>query len=242
MAKKSGGEVTSKKAASAAGMVLRDPKSKPEQPKLPVDTKKIIIFDTNGYRELTNGLRLGEIKANSLRLRECEHKAGIFALANPIVIWELIAHLANVNDPAYDHCLNALVALAEHTGNPNNSNGGLCLFEDPESTVCRELFGVVPQVAQKFVQDLSQLATYVKLKAPTITDPVALGNFRGFSTAMDSREKEWRRDMEEVLNKCNPNAAKVWFCDAINQISDKDILANLRDFFLARSLWTLGLL
>lgn len=212
------------------------PLSKPEQPKLPVGTKKVIIFDTNGYRELTNGLSLDDIKAKSLHLRECERKAGIFALANPIVIWELIAHLADISDPAYSHCLNALVALAEHTGDPNNSNGGLCLFADPESTVCLELFNKVPPNAEEFVQNLSKIATHVKSNAPAITDSTVLNNFKVFSTEMNSREKEWRQDMEKVLNNCSPNAAKVWFSDQINQRnkSDKHILEKLRNFFASQ--------
>jgi hypothetical protein len=87
----------------------------PIQPQSPPGTRQIVIFDTNAYRELTFGLSLNDARNKSFQLRQLEVNSGHFALANPVVIWELVAHLADPTDPAYANCLSGMVALAEHT-------------------------------------------------------------------------------------------------------------------------------
>ena len=60
-----------------------------QQPSLPPGIKKVVIFDTNAYRTL------GRRKVQSLRQRELE--CGVLALAHPVVMLELSAHLADKN-------------------------------------------------------------------------------------------------------------------------------------------------
>jgi hypothetical protein len=198
-----------------------------KQPQIPPGTKKIVIFDTNAYRDLTFGLSLAEARAKALRLRALEQKAGNFALASPIVIWELIAHLGNISDLAYPYCLNALVALAEHTWSPFDPNAGICLFADAASTVCRELFLTVPPIAVQNVQNLSKLAAYVKKHAPNLTLPAALTNLKVFSMELAKREKQWLTDMQKILTDCDPKIAKPW----IGGKDDKDVRQKLRSYF-----------
>jgi hypothetical protein len=64
---------------------------------LPPGTKRVVTFDTNAYRNLNRN------KVRDLRQRERE--TGVFALANPIVIQELAAHLVNERDDDYRHCV-----------------------------------------------------------------------------------------------------------------------------------------
>jgi len=81
----------------------------------PIDTKRLCVFDTNAYRKLTAGKSPAESRDIAVRVRDLEKAAGTISAANPFVIWELVGHLDNLADPAYQHCLNALVALSEHT-------------------------------------------------------------------------------------------------------------------------------
>ncbi|MFZ0887419.1 MAG: hypothetical protein WA005_03125 [Candidatus Binataceae bacterium] len=197
------------------------------QPQLPIGTKRLCIFDTNAYRELTIGKSLAEATAIALRIRELELGATTRAAANPFVIWELIGHLDNPTDPAYQHCLNALVALSEHTWSLHDPPGGLCLTADAESTVCDALFQAAPLVAWRNVQNLSLLAAHVKQHAPSLTDPAAVNNIRVFAAAMRKKETEWLRDLRALLDGCDPKLAHAW----IGGRSDKETRRKLRDYF-----------
>ena len=201
------------------------------EPQAPRGTKKIIIFDTNAYRNLTHNLPLADSRSKSLDLRRLEQRAGNFALASPIVIWELIAHLGDTNDPAYNRCLNALVTLAEHTWSPFDPNAGVCLFADAASTVCRELFHAVPPIATQNIQNLSKLAAYVKNHAPNLTLPAALTNLKVFSAELAKLEKQWLTDMQKILTDCDPQIAKPW----VGGKDDKDVRRKLCAYFASQA-------
>lgn len=201
------------------------------QAPLPSGTTKIIVFDTNAYRVLTYGLSLEESRSKTLLLRQAEQKAGIFALANPFVIWELVGHLGDKSDPAYHYCLNALVSLGDHTWSPFIEKGGICLFADAESTVCLELFGTVPPGAAINVENLSKLAAHVRKHAPDLSQPEAINNLKVFSDELAKKETDWLAEMQKVLNDCDPKLAQEW----VGGNTDKDVRKKLRDYFVSQS-------
>jgi hypothetical protein len=196
-------------------------------PPLPIGTSKIVIFDTNAYRNFTFGCGLEESRAKVLKLRKKEQGAGVMSLANPFVIWELIGHLSDKGDSSYDYCMNALVALAEHTWSPFDPNGGLCLIADGESSVCRELFQKLPPNAKQNAQNLSLLAAHVRANAPNITLPAAITNFKAFTLALEKYEDSWLIQMQKVLDSLNPDIARIWMGGKTNAQTRR----KLRKFF-----------
>lgn len=181
--------------------------------------KKAIIFDTNAYRTLAGD--------KILLLREHEQKAGHFVLASPVVIWELLTHLATESDPDYHRCMSALVALGKHAETRPPSNGGISIFADHESTVCRELFGGCPPNHEEGFRNLGSLVTYVVNNAPSIIDSRARLNIEAIAKTVAAKEREWLAQMTVVLNSCHPRAA----CVFLGEGSDADILAKMRSFF-----------
>lgn len=196
-------------------------------PTLPLGTSKIVIFDTNAYRNLTFGCSLEDSRAKVLKLRKKEQDSGVMALANPFVIWELIGHLAEKKGPSYDYCMNALVALAEHTWSPFDPNGGLCRIADGETSVCRELFQKLPPNAEENAKNLSLMAAHVKSHAPDITLPAAITNFKAFTKALEKHEASWLIEMQKVLDGLNPELAKTW----VGGATDAQTRRKLRTFF-----------
>ena len=195
---------------------------------IPNGTKRVVIFDTNAYRVFAHGSTLEDVQAKAKQLRGREQQAGVFVLASPIVVWELVAHLADPADPALPHCLNAIVALAEHALSPIASDGGICLFADSESTICWELFHHKPPVNEAVNQNIGSLVTYISKYAPDLTDSVAVQNIKTIATAVESKEQAWLNQMKVVLGTyCGANVAKVVFggCD------DNEALRNARAFF-----------
>lgn len=167
-----------------------------------------------------------------LRLRSCEESSGVFVLVSPVVIWELVAHLADVDDPAYTHCLNSLVLLGLHAENPASMNGGISIFADAESTVCQELFRVVPEDHQEGIRNLGSLVTYCVKYAPAITDPVVVQNIAMISRVMAATEQGWLVEMNEVLKSFDPELAKAFFGGGSN---DREVFRKMRAYFKSES-------
>jgi len=167
---------------------------------LRAEITRVVVFDTNAYRVLTYGCSIAESKAKARNLADSEFFTKTKALANPFVIWELISHLADTEDPAYNHCLNALAALVEHTRLPDDKNGGVCRVADGETELCRQLFNQLPPHAAENTSNLSQMASFVWQDAPMITDPVIINNINAFSVAMAEREAAWLDHMEALLS------------------------------------------
>lgn len=188
---------------------------------LPADVNKIVVFDTNAYRVLTSNLALPDIRSLALDLRRLEASEGFFPLANPIVIWELVTHLADSTDPARERCMNALVLLAEHTW----STSGVRSFSDPVSTVCRSLFGTIPESAARDVAEFNKLAGYVKDNAPTLTTAAAINNFQHFAMRMRANERKWLLDMQNLLTSCDPSTAR----SVLGGKNEKEVRQKLRD-------------
>ncbi len=160
---------------------------------------RIVVFDTNAYRNLTFGLTTEESRRIARKLADAEHAQGTKALANPFVIWELVSHLANSSDPAYQNCMNAVVAMVEHTRQPMDFLGGICRIVDGETEICRQLFNRIPPLAEQNCANLSQLASYIWSKAPNLADPNATINFTTFSAEMDKMEQAWLDHIEAIL-------------------------------------------
>jgi hypothetical protein len=167
---------------------------------LPEEITRVVVFDTNAYRVLTYGCSLNESKAMARNLADAELAVKTKALANPFVIWELISHLADTEDPAYQHCLNALVALVEHTRLPDDETGGVCRVADGETELCRQLFQQIPSKAAANTSHLCQMASYIWQDAPLIKDPAIITNINTFSATMAKREAAWLDQIEALLH------------------------------------------
>ena len=149
----------------------------------------IAIFDTNAYRVLTHGLTPDQARAKARELRQAEDRVGRAALTHPIVVWELVTHLANPADPAYGDCLAALVALGEHTASRVSNDGGVCMVPDASATVNDALFNRLPPGYERSLENIGTLVTYVAKHAPDLSDPVAVQNIRHLATSMGNREE-----------------------------------------------------
>lgn len=159
----------------------------------------MVVFDTNAYRNLTLRLTTDDSRKIARKLADEELASGTKALVNPFVIWELLAHLANSGDPAYENCMNSVVALVEHTRLPTDDLGGVCRAADGETEICRQLFNRVPAIAEQNCANLSKLASYVWREAPTLSDSNALTNFQVFGAEMDKKEAAWLNHIEALL-------------------------------------------
>ncbi len=73
-----------------------------------------VIFDTNVYRDLTYGLTEHEARDRFEKIKRAEIERGIFAGLSVVTAMELMAHLADKSDPAYELCKIAITAAGFH--------------------------------------------------------------------------------------------------------------------------------
>ena len=195
---------------------------------IPVGTQRIVVFDTNAYREFTPGNRSqGECRVKLRHLSECEKKSGVFVLAMPVVIWELVSHIANPNDPWFNHCLNSIVVLGEHSVHPANPEGGISMFPDADLSVCREVFRMHPGNHEQVIRQLGSLVKYIVNNAPKIEDQVALTHIKQIANAVADTEQEWLMSMQPVLAYCDPSTAKQFFQNR----NDGEVREQIQKFF-----------
>lgn len=175
----------------------------------PPGTKNIVIFDTNAYRSFAG--RRHDLSASRTRAKALaahERAAKNLAIANPIVVWELLSHLADKSDKDYDDCLNAVVVLYEHCKPPHNET--VNQFADAQLTVCHELFEVVSPAELQRVEQLGQHAAHVGKNAPDLTNAKVLANLKVFANEMKRREDAWTDDMKKIVSELGPELAKAW--------------------------------
>lgn len=98
-----------------------------------------IIFDTNAYRQLVHGLDAEAVQLviGDLKLRE--ERAGLHGAASPYVMLELLAHLADPEDPAYSDCFLALRLQQIHC-ELGLGTGQIAMLGDFESHLSRALY------------------------------------------------------------------------------------------------------
>lgn len=169
-------------------------------PSLPSGTKKVVIFDTNAYR------MLGSRNVQALRQRELA--SGVLALAHPVVMLELSAHLADKNDHNYKPCMSALAALAEHAKKPDAS--GLCYCPEPRTEMCHQLFGTMPPGDEQRVRDMGVLAVYVGKSYPDIDNPQMLESFKRCADQVKRLEAQWTDWMKRQLASGGTSLARSW--------------------------------
>lgn len=104
-----------------------------------------VIFDTNAYRYLVKDKSFKDIDKLIQKLKSREKKNNIESLMSPIVAQELLAHVANPKDPAYNKCLNAIKAMYLHNGNDKEFH----MIASPELLIAQSFFNTsIPQKEQ----------------------------------------------------------------------------------------------
>jgi hypothetical protein len=174
--------------------------------KIPPEIQRVVVFDTNAYRDLCSNKTLEACKSKTRELINTENANKTEALANLYTIMELASHLADTTDPHYDHCLNALVSLGVHT----QINNGIKMIADSEATICKELFGKTPENHKNLHDVISSLTSYIRDDAPNISDLQAQSQLKAIHALVEGTEKAWIDGMKATIAIFDIDGAKKW--------------------------------
>lgn len=117
--------------------------------------KEIVIFDTNAYRHFTSGKSFEQVKTDTKKMLELEQENNLLSIINPIVLYELLAHLADPTDSAYDKCMKAVNALYLHNSYENEFRS----LVDPEVILCKAFFDQTIKSREETVTVIGQIAS-----------------------------------------------------------------------------------
>ena len=166
-----------------------------------------VIFDTNAYRKFASG-DFAAVRAKAVALKQAETRLGNAALAHPIVIWELVAHLAIPTDEARKNCVKSIIALYEHTSEPS---GGIRLIADSVLTLSKELFKSYPAAYGQGIQNLGSLVCHISQNPTRPDEAVAGENIANLHRWMQEKEQSWLDGMLSILDHLSPDAGRSLF-------------------------------
>ncbi|OJW81748.1 MAG: hypothetical protein BGO69_14675 [Bacteroidetes bacterium 46-16] len=118
-----------------------------------------VIFDTNAYRYLVTGKSFDEIDKYMEKVKSKEKQLDILPLISPIVVKELLAHVADKSDPSHQKCLNATKALYLHCGDDTSYH----LLASPEMLIAKSFFNVDIPAKEETNKAMMQIAFHLGL-------------------------------------------------------------------------------
>lgn len=102
-----------------------------------------VIFDTNAYRNITFDKTRQEAIDLGRELRVAERQHSISAYAQIFVMAELLSHLADPDDGAFENCRNAITCMWHHCKKvASDGTRGVRLLAAPETQMARSFYGV----------------------------------------------------------------------------------------------------
>ena len=179
---------------------------------------RCVVLDTNAYRRLARGRLPAQARTKGIGIRAHDQRQNVQALAHPLVIVELLAHLSDLTDPARDDCRASVIALWEHCATDLGGRRQLAILEDPEAQLAVALYGRCPIPNHRFVENLAHTARLVG----ETDEPDVLMQLQDTLTScadtVNSIEKRFVDDMMRFVVRGFDPKAENW--DAIKQRPD----------------------
>lgn len=121
------------------------------------NNKELVIFDTNAYRYLVADKSFEDIDKFIAKIKSKEERNNIETLISPIVTKELLAHLADKNDPSFEKCLKANKALFLHSGTSESYR----MIASPELLLAKAFFDKTIPSKELTNQALGQISFHL---------------------------------------------------------------------------------
>jgi hypothetical protein len=190
-------------------------------------TQFAIIFDTNAYRQFTFGKSLTDVTTSIAELIEKERIVGAEAFANPFVMLELVAHLADANDPAYENCKHSAFALALHCARKVNGYDHIAVLADSESQLCKIFHDQVPSTNTDTIEKLCKICKYISLDSSEESLEKIRNNLKEIALIVATIESRFVSDMMTYTVQGFDPTAIDWSSLKANPLLRKKLLTFL---------------
>jgi hypothetical protein len=164
-----------------------------------------IIFDTNAYRYLVKNRSSEQIEDYVNKINGWESANNIQTLISPIVAKELLAHVANKKDPAFDICMKAIKAMYLHNGSDENYR----MIASPELLISNAFFKEEIPSKVETNKAIGEMMYRLATDPRDYTFKSLQHNLNlNYNHVMES-EKEFAISLKQFVNEVDPNA-KGW--------------------------------
>ncbi len=187
-----------------------------------IEGKSIVIFDSNAYRNFVSGIPENELKDRVDKLIELEKQNDIISLMSPIVLSELMAHLADPSDTAYNKCKNAVKALYWHCGDEQEFR----MLADPELILCKSFFDMTVQSREDSVLYAGQVASQIADDDSEANMEKFRPIFRQIRDHVYQAEINFATDIQAVIKEIDPDGSE-WRLFELDDKKRKQFLDHL---------------
>lgn len=182
------------------------------------------VFDTNFYRTLTFQKTFEEISGDFDRLRKHEFESEITAFLNPFVLLEVLSHLGDINDPAFKHCRNSVLAIFLHCTEMINGQIVFNVLADSESQICMSLFGLEPESHKRLTNQILAIAKIIaELNDLKIPEEI-INDCRILGEDVQTRKARFVQDMQTHVLRPKNEKKDVWKPELENGQERKDLI------------------
>ncbi|MGB3541554.1 hypothetical protein, partial [Rubrivirga sp.] len=172
------------------------------------------VFDSNAYRNLGKGQSIEQARERGHRIAEREAEVGRRSMCHPWVAAELLAHLADPDDPALPHCHLAVTVLALHCG----GDEGVRFLPPPEVQLGRSYYGREDTRARPWMEQLGAFCTLVaRTDDPADFDEDVRQDLRNIADGVEKTEAQFVQDMFDRIVRAGDPTATTW-----KKVEDKE--------------------
>jgi hypothetical protein len=117
-----------------------------------------IIFDTNVYRDLTYGLNEAEAREKFAKIKTSEATHNITPVLSTVTAMELLAHLAEQSDPAFEACKIAAIVAGCHI---LRSPGQVSIYPHPQMQLQQLIFNDYDETVMSKFEIIGEIINFL---------------------------------------------------------------------------------
>lgn len=172
-----------------------------------------VVCDSNIYRSYYKEIE-------NIKLHE--ERSNVTTAAYPIVMAELLSHLAEKDDTDFLVCKKAVYFLVEHC---KDKEGRVHVIEDSDSQISNVLFNTIPELNKKHAHSLQITCSYIHDNFDKEWEDWILGGLVKNKIYVQDNEQKFIDEMRKhVIEYLNPNS-KDWNPLEHNSVVRKKALA-----------------
>lgn len=182
-----------------------------------------VIFDTNGYRNLIAQKTFEDIDDYIALIKTKEKENDIETMFSPIVAQELLSHLADKNDGAYDRCLRANKAMYLHNGDRQTVN----IFPAFEVLLAGMYFNDLPDARIETYNAIAQISMHLAMNPSEDIFALFYDKLQSIKSFVDAGEAGFIDSIRDYIHFLDPTT-NDWMPFRNDPVKRKEFLTSVR--------------
>jgi hypothetical protein len=162
---------------------------------------EIVIFDTNAYRNLSTDKDFKELETVVQKFKQIEQKENISAMMHPIVIKELLYHVAGERDVMYEKALKALKSMFIHCGDTDK----FFILADFDLQISNFFYKVIDKNRERIDLQLGEIVSALSLFSVDATLQKYQFNLKQIREQIQETEHFFKTQLKIFIRNIDPD-------------------------------------